>query len=144
MKSSLNIADIHFAFSTALDDIIANDRKRKSVILFPNTSAKRYNRFTVVPKNWAAIYGLMQEAFSNDIPVVVPAGNGALSSAPRAIDTVPALWGISSSASGVRRPFSPWLYKFPCVLTHVSRVACFPGMSNGYFATSLNESTLTL
>lgn len=101
MKSSLNIADIHFSFATAIDDILTNNRKRKSVILFPNTSAARYNRFSVVPKNWDAVKGLIREAFDNDIPVVVPAGNGAVSSAPRAVDSVPALWGVGPSPGGV-------------------------------------------
>ena len=102
MKSSLNIADIHFSFAAAIDDILTNGRKRKSVILFPSTSADRYNRFSAVPKNWAAVRGLILEAFDNDIPVVVPAGNGALGSAPRAVDSVPALWGVGPSRGGVR------------------------------------------
>lgn len=101
MKSSLDIADIHFSFSTALDDILIKDRKGKSVILFPHTSIDRYTRFSTLPKSWGTVKGLIGEAFDNDIPVVVPAGNGALSITPRAINTVPALWGVSSSAGGV-------------------------------------------
>ena len=102
MKSSLSIADIHFSFFTALDDIINNGRRRKSVILFPHTSIKRYDRFSVLPKNWEAIKALIQEAFDNDVPVVVPAGNGDMGrSSPRRIDTVPALWGIRSNAGAV-------------------------------------------
>ena len=95
MKSSLNIADIHYAFSTALDDIITKGRVRKSVILFPHASVDQYNRFTRVPKNWDAIRGLIREAFAHDIPVVVPAGNYGVASAPRAVNTVPAIWGVS-------------------------------------------------
>ena len=98
VKSSLNIADIHYAFASALDDILTRNRRRKAVILFPHTSTDRYGRLSTFPKNWLAIKGLIQEAFNNDVPVVAPAGNGANARVPIDIDSVPALWGIQSTS----------------------------------------------
>jgi len=105
IKAGLTIADTHFAFATALDDILTKDRKRKAVLLFPRSSTDKFSQASPTPKNWAVIRALINDFFAADIPVIVPAGNGARTAAPNEINSVPALWGIVSSAQAAVSPF---------------------------------------
>lgn len=84
--------------------------------LFPSTSAYRSRPLSAPPKKLGGRQGIATRSFDNDIPVVVPAGNGASRSAPRAVDTVPALWDLSSSVvpAGVSCPLVLDLPLFVC------------------------------
>ena len=94
MKSSLKLADQHWAFTAALDDILQKGRQKKAVIVYPRTSTR--DASDVYRKGplfmWEAIGNLIHE-LSHDagVLVIVPAGNFILRS--KSIDTLPGVWG---------------------------------------------------
>ena len=107
MKSSLTLADQHWAFSAALDDIISKRRQKRAVILYPRAStqsAESIERGGGGPvEMWVAIKNLIDE-LSREVGIltVVPAGNFALRS--KKIDTFPGIWAspydpLSTNAS---------------------------------------------
>lgn len=63
IKAGFEIADTHWAFATALDNILITGRQRKSVVLFPRASTDKFKAASVVPSNWLAVKTIMQEMF---------------------------------------------------------------------------------
>ena len=101
MKSSLTLADQHWAFSTALDDIISKGRQRRAVILYPRASTQAAERIGRVGREgpvemWIAIKDLIDELSREaGALTVVPAGNFATRS--KKIDTFPGIWASNSN-----------------------------------------------
>ena len=100
MKASLTVADQHWAFAAALDDILAKGRQKRAVIVYPRTStqaaddAYRGGHLYM----WSAIQNLIDELNRDaGILVVVPAGNFATRS--KRIDTFPGIWADSKPVS---------------------------------------------
>ena len=100
MKASLTVADQHWAFASALDDILQKGRQRRAVIVYPrvSTQAADYVDREGPRSMWSAIRNLINE-LSHDagIPVVVAAGNFPLSS--KRINTYPGIWANFKPAS---------------------------------------------
>ena len=94
IKSLPTVADVNFAFATALDDIIEKRRQGKAVVVYPQTSIQRFRVGTAVPRNWRSVYELIQELFTQNVVVVTAAGNHAARSS--ALDTIPAIWALDA------------------------------------------------
>ena len=99
MKSSLTLADQHWAFSAALDDILSKGRQRRAVILYPRASTQTAETIGrggggEPVEMWIAIKNLIDELRREaGTLTVVPAGNFALRS--KKIDTFPGIWASS-------------------------------------------------
>lgn len=99
MKSSLTLADQHWAFSTALDDILSKGRQRRAVVLYPRASTQAAESIGRgggggPVEMWIAIKNLIDELSREaGILTVVPAGNFATRSMK--IDTFPGIWASS-------------------------------------------------
>ena len=90
LKATLVVSDIVWAFSKALDDITAQNRQKKSVVLFAATSTN--GDFSTDAYPWTAIKPIMQSLFDTDVAIVVPSGNSAVAPHRYDVDTLPALW----------------------------------------------------
>ena len=96
MKSSLTLADQHWAFSAALDDIMSKGRRRRAVILYPRASTQAADSIGRGEEGgpvemWIAIKNLIDDlARLAAALTVVPAGNFATRS--KRIDTFPGIW----------------------------------------------------
>ena len=101
MKSSLTLADQHWAFSAALDDILSKRRQRRSVILYPRASTQTAESIERgggggPVEMWIAIKNLIDELSREaGTLTVVPAGNFATRS--KQIDTFPGIWASNSN-----------------------------------------------
>lgn len=100
MKASLTVADQHWAFAAALDDILAKGRQKRAVIVYPRASTQAaddaYRGGNLYM--WSAIQTLIDELSREaGILVVVPAGNYATRS--QRIDTFPGIWADSEPVS---------------------------------------------
>ena len=101
MKSSLKLADQHWAFSAALDDIISKGRQRRAVILYPRASTQAAENIGRgggggPVEMWIAIKNLIDELSREaGTLTVVPAGNFATRS--KKIDTFPGIWASNSN-----------------------------------------------
>ena len=92
LKASLTLDDMVWAFSRALDDIIANDRQGKSVVIFAATSSNSES-ISTAKYPWTLIHSTMRDMFDADVLVVVPAGNYAEDPThDKDVDTMPARW----------------------------------------------------
>ena len=96
MKSSLTIADQHWAFSAALDDIVSKRRQRRAVILYPRASTQAAEDIARggaggPVEMWIAIKNLIDQLSREAGTItVVPAGNFVLRS--KKIDAFPGIW----------------------------------------------------
>ena len=101
LKSSLKLADQHWAFTTALDDIISKRRQRRAVILYPRASTQAAESIGRGEEGgpvemWIAIKNLIDELSRKaGALTVVPAGNFATRS--KKIDTFPGIWASNSN-----------------------------------------------
>ena len=92
IKSMLTVADVNFAFATALDDIMEKDRQGKAVVVYPATSTQTFTAGSALPRNWRSVHELIQELFAQNVVVVTAAGNSAARSS--ALNTLPAMWAL--------------------------------------------------
>ena len=100
MKSSLTIADQHWAFSAALDDIVLKRRQRRAVILYPRASTQAAEDIGRGEgggpvEMWIAVKSLIDQLGRETATLtVVPAGNFVLRS--KKIDAFPGIWASNS------------------------------------------------
>lgn len=88
------MVDVNWAFFAVLEDIIAKNRRQKSVVLYARNSISRWTVDTSLRSNlptfWRSVFDLLVSLQNYGISVVVSAGNDGKSS--QNIDTLPALW----------------------------------------------------
>jgi len=144
IKATLHVADISWALVKARDDIRANDRQTKSVVLVPATARDPYYPGQELQQPWSRVRELMQELMDSDAVIVVPSGNEVKRS--RDVDLLPALWESpafpiivagSVDNDGVTAPFS----QGPSHVTAYApgaRIQC--ALGSGY-GSGLNEGT---
>lgn len=89
LKAAQKASNIRWAFYTARDDIMANNRQGQSVVLFAKSDPVKGETYT---GPWTGIRSYMQQLFDMDVVVVTSAGNKGTRSGRQQIDTVPQLW----------------------------------------------------
>lgn len=90
IKTSHSMADNEWAFASAYDHILRNNRQDVSVILYARSSVETYTLDSQLPEHWDGIKELMFKLLEKKIKIVKSAGNeGAVS--PH-VNTVPAIW----------------------------------------------------
>lgn len=89
LKASTTLSNLNWGLYTARDDIIANNRQGKSVVLFAKSSSDP----GIPAGDWGPImHSYMKDLFDLDVIVVTSAGNKATRPGRRQVDTVPQLW----------------------------------------------------
>lgn len=87
IKASTMAGDLVYAFSKALDDIIANDRQKKSVVVFAAVSNSN-----VLAWSWSIVKASIKTLFDADATVVVPSGNFGDVPRSKPVSHFPAVW----------------------------------------------------
>lgn len=92
LKATTRVSNLNWALYKARDDIAANNREGKSVVLFAKS-----NKDLGIPAGdgWPRMRSYMKELFDMDVVVVNSAGNKGTRPGRRQIDTVPQLYESS-------------------------------------------------
>ncbi len=92
LKASRRVSNLSWALYKARDDIAANNRQGKSVVLFAKSNSE-----PGIPagEEWPRMRSYMKELFDMDVVVVNSAGNKGTQQGRRQIDTVPQIYESS-------------------------------------------------
>ena len=75
LKTTMSLADNTWAFATVLEDVMAKNRRGKSVILYPRSSNHPTAQHLL---GWNRIKALMEELMYQDVVIVGCAGDNAM------------------------------------------------------------------
>ncbi|KAG8527815.1 uncharacterized protein KY384_007969 [Bacidia gigantensis] len=95
MKSTLSAADILDAFSKTLEDMVAKNRQKKTVVIFASGSdgsIEHMSPFTPDKFMWERVRLIVQDLIRYGAVIVTAAGNGGHQR--KFIDETPAVWSL--------------------------------------------------